>query len=97
MFDQPMINPYLNQNPVAPPININVVTGNDNKVGGEAVPAQKKSESVQGGSAFMNENIIKAAPTKVEPAPPAPAETKEKSFWGGILEGAGNIFVKKTG
>lgn len=97
MFDQPMINPYANQNPVAPPININVVTGNDNKVGGEAVPAQKKSESVQGGSAFMNENIIKAAPAKVEPAPPAPAETKEKSFWGGILEGAGNIFVKKTG
>jgi hypothetical protein len=94
MFDQPMINPYLNQNPGAPPININVVTGNDNKLG-ESVPVQKKSESIQGGSAFINEPITKAAPTKVEP-PPA-AETKEKSFWGGILEGAGNIFVKKTG
>jgi hypothetical protein len=94
MFDQPMINPYLNQNPGAPPININVVTGNDNKVG-EAVPAQKKSESIQGGSAFMNETITKTASTKAE-APPA-AEPKEKSFWGGILEGAKNILVKKTG
>ena len=89
MFDQPMINPYANPNP---PININVVTGNDNKVGGES-QSQKKSDSVQGGSAFMNELTTKA-PAVVAPAA---AEPKEKSFWGGILEGAGNIFVKKTG
>jgi hypothetical protein len=96
MFDQPMINPYLNQNPVAPPININVVTGNDNKVG-EPVPAQKKSESIQGGSAFMNETITKAAPAKAEAPPAAETKEKDKGFWGGILEGASNIFVKKTG
>jgi hypothetical protein len=95
MFDQPMINPYLNQNPGAPPININVVTGNDNKVG-EAVPAQKKSESVQGGS--VSESVVTPAPVKAVPVATTPAaEPKEKSFWGGILEGASNIFVKKTG
>jgi hypothetical protein len=95
MFDQPMINPYLNQNPGAPPININVVTGNDNKVG-DAVPAQKKSESIQGGS--VSESVVTPAPVKAVPVATTPAaEPKEKSFWGGILEGAGNIFVKKTG
>lgn len=92
IFDRPMINPYANSNPVTPPININVVTGNDNKVGGEPVPGQKKSESIQGGSSMV-ETQVKTAPVA------AAAETKEKDkgFWGGILEGASNIFVKKTG
>jgi len=86
MFDQPMIHPY----PTAtPPININVVTGNDNKVG-EPVPSQKKSEVIQGGS-IVNETAKAVAPA----AAPAAVEPKEKSFWGGILAGATDIFVKK--
>ena len=103
MFDQPMINPYLNTGSglAAPPININVVTGNDNKVG-EPSSSQKKNESVQGGdriqggsstTSFINESVVKAPVVAAAPA----AQPKEKSFWGGILEGAGNIFVKKTG
>ena len=92
MFDQPMINPYLNTGSglTPPPININVVTGNDNKVG-EPGSSQKKSEAIQGGSVNMS------APEKAPVVAPvvAAAEPKEKSFWGGILEGAGNIFVKK--
>ena len=92
IFDRPMINPYANSNPVTPPININVVTGNDNKVGGEPGPGQKKSESIQGGSSMV-ETQVKTAQVA------AASETKEKDkgFWGGILEGASNIFVKKTG
>jgi hypothetical protein len=74
-----------------------VVTGNDNKVG-DPVSSQKKSEEgggIQGGSStssFINESVVKTPVVAVAPA----SESKEKSFWGGILEGAGNIFVKKV-
>ena len=97
MFDQPMIQPYANPSVAAPPpININVVTGNDNKVGGEPVSSQKKGDVLQGGSSVIETSAKAATPVA---APVAVQETKEKDkgFWGGILAGASNIFVKKTG
>jgi hypothetical protein len=101
MFDQPLIQPYgIGSGATPPPININVVTGNDNKVGSEPASAPKKVGMIQGGSADTSLPVVtttqKQQQQQQEQPIPTP-ESKEKSFWGGILEGAGNIFVKKTG
>jgi len=99
MFDQPLIQPYgIGSGATPPPININVVTGNDNKVGSEPASAPKKVGMIQGGSADTSLPVVTTTQKQQQQEQPIPTpESKEKSFWGGILEGAGNIFVKKTG
>lgn len=95
---QPLIQPYGIGSGATPPININVVTGNDNKVGSEQASAPKKVGMIQGGSADTSLPVVTTTQKQQQQEQPIPTpESKEKSFWGGILEGAGNIFVKKTG